>query len=373
MTKRLRIFNIVGARPNLPKIAPLMREMQRRPEIEPVLIHTGQHYDERLSDIFFSQMGIPAPHANLDVGSASHAVQTAETLKRIEPLLIEQRPSIVLVVGDVNSTIAASLAAAKLGIPVAHVEAGLRSFDRSMPEEINRILTDALADYLFVTEEVAIDNLLKEGRPRDAIHFVGNVMIDSLRMFLPLAQNSNVGEELKLKTGNTWQRFALLTLHRPSNVDSPEQLAQILRAVERVAKEVPVIFPVHPRTKDKLAAEGISLNTNLHILPPMGYLDFLCLMSQATLVLTDSGGIQEETTALGVPCLTVRENTERPVTIAQGTNQLVGTDAVKIVSAAHEILAGKGKSGRIPHLWDGHAAERIVEILLRSVPQEMTA
>ena len=369
MSQRLKIFNVVGARPNLPKIAPLMLEMQRHPEIEPILVHTGQHYDENLSDIFFRQMGIPAPHVNLGVGSGSHAVQTAEVLKRIEPLLIERKPDLVLVVGDVNSTIAASLAAVKLGVRVAHVEAGLRSFDRSMPEEINRILTDALADYLFVTEEDAIEHLLREGRPREAIHFVGNVMIDSLRHFLPLAQHSAIGDELDLKNGASWRRFAVLTLHRPSNVDSSEKLTHLLGAIDSVAKEVPVIFPVHPRTKQRLTQAGITHHANLCVIPPVGYLDFLCLLSKATLVLTDSGGIQEETTALGVPCLTLRENTERPITIFQGTNLLVGTDPAKIVVAAAEILAGKGKTGRIPQLWDGHTAERIVDILVREVPR----
>src|SRR5580693_3870367 len=238
----LKIINIVGARPNLPKIAPLMREMQRHPEIEPILVHTGQHYDAALSDIFFRQMGIPAPRVNLEVGSGSHAVQTAEVLKRIEPVLLEYQPDLVLVVGDVNSTIAVSLAAVKLGIPVAHVEAGLRSFDRSMPEEINRILTDALADYLFVTEEDAIQHLLKEGRPRDSIYLVGNVMIDSLRHFLPIAQKSEIGSELGLKAGETWKRFAVLTLHRPSNVDSTEKLGELLGAIDAIAAQIPVIL-----------------------------------------------------------------------------------------------------------------------------------
>jgi UDP-N-acetylglucosamine 2-epimerase (non-hydrolysing) len=279
---------------------------------------------------------------------------------------------LVLVVGDVNSTIAASLAAVKLGIRVAHVEAGLRSFDRSMPEEINRILTDALADYLFVTEEDAIEHLLKEGRPREAIYFVGNVMIDSLQHFLPLAQHSTIGDELSLKDGVNWRRFAVLTLHRPSNVDSTEKLSYLLGAIASVSKEVQVIFPVHPRTQQRLTRAGFTHQANLCIIPPVGYLDFLCLLSKATLVLTDSGGIQEETTALGVPCLTLRENTERPVTISQGTNLLVGTDPAKIVLAAKEILAGKGKSGRIPELWDGHTAERIVDILLREVPRSKT-
>jgi UDP-N-acetylglucosamine 2-epimerase (non-hydrolysing) len=368
MSSRLKIINIVGARPNLPKIAPLMREMQRHPEIEPILVHTGQHYDASLSDIFFRQMGIPTPHVNLEVGSGSHAVQTAEVLKRIEPVLIEHQPDLVLVVGDVNSTIAVSLAAVKLGIPVAHVEAGLRSFDRSMPEEINRILTDALADFLFVTEEDAIQHLLKEGRPRDSIYLVGNVMIDSLRHFLPIAQKSPIGDDLGLKNGADWHRFGVLTLHRPSNVDSTEKLAELLGAIDSIAAQIPVIFPVHPRTQQRLTQAGIKTHTQLRLIAPVGYLDFLCLLSKATLVLTDSGGIQEETTALGVPCLTLRENTERPITISEGTNLLIGTDPSKIRAAAQQILSGKGKPGRIPPFWDGHAAERIVEVLLRKSP-----
>jgi len=372
MSERLKILNIVGARPNLPKIAPLMREMRRHPEIEPLLVHTGQHYDEKLSDIFFRQMGIPAPDVNLEVGSGSHAAQTAEVLKRVEPVLIEHKPDIVIVVGDVNSTIAVSLAAVKLGIRVAHVEAGLRSFDRTMPEEINRILTDAIADLLFVTEEDAIEHLLKEGRPRSAIHFVGNVMIDSVRHFLSIAQKSSIGRELGLLDGPSWRRFAVLTLHRPSNVDSVEKLSELMSAIEAVAKEVPVIFPVHPRTKQRLAEGGALPHQQLRLIDPVGYLDFLCLLSKAALVLTDSGGIQEETTALGVPCLTLRENTERPITISQGTNLLVGTDPARIVSAARDILAGKSKTGRIPPLWDGNAAQRIVEILLREVAKPET-
>lgn len=369
MSQRLKILNVVGARPNLPKIAPLMREMQRHPEIDPILVHTGQHYDANLSDIFFRQMGIPEPQVNLEVGSGSHASQTAEVLRRIEPVLLERKPDLALVVGDVNSTIAVGLAAVKLGIPLAHVEAGLRSFDRTMPEEINRILTDAIADYLFVTEEDAIGHLLKEGRPREAIHFVGNVMIDSLQYFLPMAQKSAIGAELALAPNGNWQRFAVLTLHRPSNVDSTEKLAELLGAIEAIAAEAPVIFPVHPRTQQRLAQAGIRHNAKLRLIAPVGYLDFLCLLSKATLVLTDSGGIQEETTALGVPCLTLRENTERPITISQGTNLLVGTQPGKIVAAAREILAGRSKAGRVPPLWDGHAAERIVEILLRLVPR----
>ena len=369
MPKRLRILNIVGARPNLVKIAPLMREMKRHAEIAPVLVHTGQHYDEKLSDIFFRQMGIPEPDVNLEVGSGSHAWQTAEILKRIEPVLLEQRPGLVLVVGDVNSTIAVSLAAAKIGFPVAHVEAGLRSFDRTMPEEINRLLTDALADYLFVTEDDAVENLLREGRPRERIYLVGNVMIDALRHFLPMAQESRIGSELALLDGSGHIPFGVLTLHRPSNVDSPETLEKLLDAIGAVAEELPVIFPVHPRTQEKLKTAGSKQRPGLRMVPPVGYLDFLCLLSHARLVLTDSGGIQEETTALGVPCLTLRENTERPVTVSQGTNEVVGTDPARIIAAARAILAGRAKASRIPPLWDGRAAERIVEVLLREIPR----
>lgn len=366
--RSLKIINIVGARPNLTKMASLMREMQRHPEIEAFLVHTGQHYDPNLSDIFFRQMGIPEPHCNLGVGSGSHASQTAEILKRIEPVLIEQHPDLVLVVGDVNSTIAVGLAAVKLGIPLAHVEAGLRSFDRSMPEEINRVLTDAISDYLFVTEEDAIQNLINEGRPRESIHLVGNVMIDSLRHFLPIAQKSMIGEEMALKNGTEWKRFGVLTLHRPSNVDSMDKLLEILAAIDAVAAEVPIVFPVHPRTRQQLTDLAHRHRNQLLLTPPIGYIDFLCLLSKAALVMTDSGGIQEETTALGVPCLTLRDNTERPITISEGTNLLVGTNADTIVAAANNILKGKGKVGRIPPLWDGHASERIVQTLIRTLP-----
>src|ERR1700719_1122422 len=275
MSRCLRIINIVGARPNLPKIAPLIREMQHHPEIEPILVHTGQHYDENLSNVFFRQMGIPDPHINLGVGSGTHAEQTAEILRRVEPLLFEKHPDLVLVVGDVNSTIAVSLAAAKLGISVAHVEAGLRSFDRSMPEEINRVLTDALAKYLFATEDDAVDNLLKEGRPRELIHLVGNVMIDSLLHFLPFAQQSRIGDDLGLHDGKGWQSFGVLTLHRPSNVDSTEKLTEILGAIDTVAHQLPIVFPVHPRTQQRLAQSGTKYHPQLRLIPPLGYLDFL--------------------------------------------------------------------------------------------------
>jgi UDP-N-acetylglucosamine 2-epimerase (non-hydrolysing) len=361
----MKIINIVGARPNLVKIAPLLRAMRRYERIEPMLVHTGQHYDKKLSDIFFHQLQINEPDFNLDVGSGSQAWQTAEVLKRIEPVLVDQRPDLVLVVGDVNSTVAGSLAAAKLGIPIAHVEAGLRSFDRSMPEEINRIVTDALADYLFVTEKSAVENLLKEGRPRERIYFVGNVMIDALEQFLPVAQESRIAEDLGLICNGSLQPFGLVTLHRPSNVDSSATLASLVRALESVADMVPLIFPVHPRTRQKLLQLGINDHAKLRLIDPLGYLEFICLLSHARIELTDSGGVQEETTALAIPCLTLRENTERPVTVTRGTNHIVGLEFEKIRTKAREILGGNGKKGERPELWDGHAAERIMEILLK--------
>jgi UDP-N-acetylglucosamine 2-epimerase (non-hydrolysing) len=364
----MKVLNVVGARPNLVKIAPLMREMLWRESLRTVLVHTGQHYDESLSDVFFRQMGIPRPDVNLEVGSGSHAWQTAVILERIEPVLIEQRPDLVLVVGDVNSTMAASLAAVKLGIPVAHVEAGLRSFDRTMPEEINRVVTDALADYLFATEEAAVQNLLREGRPPERIFLVGNVMIDALHQFLPLAQKSPLLAELGLRDGQgqAARPYAVLTLHRPSNVDSEAKLRRLLLAIEQISPELPILFPVHPRTQRMLNNGNSRFLSHLRLLPPVGYLDFLCLLSHARLVLTDSGGIQEETTVLGVPCLTIRENTERPVTVTLGTNQIVGEDPEKILAAARKIFHEEPKAPRVPPLWDGHAAERIVSIILES-------
>jgi UDP-N-acetylglucosamine 2-epimerase (non-hydrolysing) len=361
----MKILSVVGARPNFIKIAPLMREMRQRPEIQSFLVHTGQHYDEQLSDIFFRQLGISEPDVDLRVGSGSHAWQTAEVLKRIEPVLVNQQPDVLLVVGDVNSTVAASLAAVKLGILVAHVEAGLRSFDRSMPEEINRILTDAMSDYLFVTEEAAMKNLLREGKPLDQIHFVGNVMIDALNQFLPLAAASSIATTLSLGRNDEPSPFALMTLHRPSNVDSPTILQALLQSAGEIADRIPVIFPVHPRTQLRIEALRTKVYSQLRLISPVGYLDFLWLMSRARFVMTDSGGIQEETTALGVPCLTLRENTERPVTVEQGTNQIVGTEPERIISAAHRILSSERRRGRTPLLWDGKASERIVAALLR--------
>lgn len=359
---------VVGARPNLAKIAPLLKAMQTHKQIEPVLVHAGQHYDKELSDIFFQQLKIPEPDFNLSVGSGSHSAQTAEILKKIEPVLVEPRPDLALVVGDVNSTVAASLAAAKLGIPLAHVEAGLRSFDRSMPEEINRVVTDALANYLFATGEAsAVENLLKEGRPREHIYLVGNVMIDALQEFLPLAQQSRVMHDLGLIDMGKVAPFGLLTLHRPANVDSVDSLDKLLRAIRTVADQLTIIFPVHPRTQSKLNQIRTRSQPRLRMIPPLGYLEFLSLLSRARVVLTNSGGIQEETTALGVPCLTLRENTERPVTVTVGTNYLVGQNSNVIQATACELLAGRGKKGQQPELWDGRSADRIIDILIREL------
>ncbi len=368
-SRRMRIFNIVGARPNFVKIAPLMREMQRSPSIVPILVHTGQHYDVTMSDRFFTELEIRPPDFNLGVGSGSHAVQTAEVMTRLEPLLEATRPDVVLVVGDVNSTVAAALTAVKLGIPVAHVEAGLRSFDRSMPEEINRLVTDALADLLFVTEESGQENLLREGIPAKKIHFVGNVMIDALEMFRPRWERSSVFDRLGL-AGD--EPYAVLTLHRPSNVDDPVILMHFLDAVQEVARHLPIIFPVHPRVKQKLqrgllwpdsGSDARVSQKGVVYLDPLGYLDFVALLSRARLVLTDSGGIQEETTILGVPCLTARDSTERPITVTHGTNQVIGSDPRRIVDHALRTLEEPPSPNGQPPLWDGHAAARIVEIL----------
>jgi len=361
----VKIVNVVGARPNLMKIAPLMEAFAARPGIEALLVHTGQHYDANMSDLFFRQLGIPEPHLNLGVGSGSHAVQTAEIMKGFEPVLLEHRPDAVLVVGDVNSTIACGLVAVKLGIQLVHVEAGLRSFDRSMPEEINRILTDAISDVLFCTEASGPRNLKREGVADEKIHLVGNLMIDTLMKHRARAEASGILVELGLEPAG----YAVLTLHRPSNVDDPETLAGILSALEVVARDMPLVFPAHPRTREKLRAFGLESRLarlpGLRLIDPVGYLDFLKLMASARLVLTDSGGIQEETTILQVPCLTLRENTERPVTVELGTNQLVGRDPERILAAYRKIRAGGGSQGRLPPGWDGHAAGRIRDVLER--------
>ena len=367
----MKILNVVGARPNFMKIAPLMAEYGRHENIHPILVHTGQHYDEIMSKLFFSELGIPKPDINLEVGSGSHAVQTAEIMKRFEPVVIDCNPDVVVVVGDVNSTIACSLVAVKLGAKLVHVEAGLRSGDRTMPEEINRVLTDSISDLLFCTEQSGVDNLVKESIAKEKIHLVGHVMIDTLISNLEKAKKSTIIEQLRKQGCLDGDVFAMLTMHRPSNVDDPKTFSQILDALEVIQKDMPILFPIHPRTRKNLNALGLqdrmdSLR-NIHLMDPIGYLDFLKLNSCAKVVLTDSGGIQEETTVLKVPCITLRENTERPVTAEIGSNQIVGTDPERILAAYRNVTSGKWREPQIPPLWDGKAAERIVHIMLEAV------
>ena len=361
---QMRIINIVGARPNFMKIAPLMEAYKAHTSIQPMLVHTGQHYDERMSDLFFRQLGIPEPDINLGISGGSHAVQTAEIMKAFEPVVLEHKPDAVLVVGDVTSTVACGLVAVKLGIKLIHVEAGLRSGDRSMPEEINRVLTDCISDLLFCTERSGVDNLLREGVAKEKVLLVGNVMIDTLLKNRSKADQSTILGDLGLAAGG----YAVLTLHRPSNVDNPAVFGRLLDALEVVQKDLPIIFPIHPRTRNNLAkgelggrVEGMK---NLRMIDPAGYLDFLKLTANAKLVLTDSGGIQEETTILRVPCITMRENTERPITCEVGSNRLVGTQPQNILAAYREVMSGQGREPGVPPLWDGKAAERIAKILV---------
>jgi UDP-N-acetylglucosamine 2-epimerase (non-hydrolysing) len=357
---------VVGARPNFVKIAPILAAMAHVPEMRVKLVHTGQHYDRRMSGAFFHNLDLPEPDVNLGVGSQSPAAQIAEIMTRLAPVLETQRPDLVLVVGDVNSTVAAALTAVKMGIPLAHVEAGLRSFDRTMPEEINRIVTDALADHCFTTEPSANENLAREGIPPERIHHVGNVMIDTLFAFRERAAASPVLDTIGVEA----RRFAVLTLHRPSNVDDPATLGRIFCAIATIQEDVPIVFPVHPRTRERLqrSPDAIAPARRLHVIDPLPYLDFVQLMANAACVLTDSGGIQEETTALGVPCLTLRATTERPITLTQGTNRLTGIDAESIRAAWQQIRHGDWPTGRLPELWDGKAAERIVRTLRDPCP-----
>lgn len=365
--KQSSIACVVGARPNFIKISPILAELRSRPCFSATLIHTGQHYSPEMSENIFRELGIPQPDFNLEVGSGSITRQTAEIMLRLEKLFLEHTPDLLLVVGDVNSTLAAALVAVRLRIPVAHVEAGLRSFDRAMPEEISRIVTDSLSDYLFASERSAIRNLVAEGVPEGRIFFAGNVMIDTLLRSRRRAASSDILRRLDLAP----RGYIVATLHRPANVDSPETLAPLIEVLRHASRRLPVVFPVHPRTRGRMEAAGIS-HDGLLLTPPLGYLDFLRLMDQARLMLTDSGGIQEETTILGVPCLTLRENTERPVTIEEGTNRLVGVVPDHIRAAIEETLGREPAPARAPELWDGQAAARIASVLERVMAEAPT-
>jgi UDP-N-acetylglucosamine 2-epimerase (non-hydrolysing) len=369
----VKILSVVGARPNFIKIAPIISAIQYKNEqlkrsgtnssIGSVLVHTGQHYDQKMSETFFEDLELPDPDMYLGIGSGSHAVQTGLIMIEFEKVCLRERPDVIVVVGDVNSTLACALAGGKLGIPIAHVEAGLRSFDRAMPEELNRALTDQLADLLFTTEKSANENLIREGIPRKRIFFVGNVMIDTLFSFLERARRRQTIKRLGLKKGN----YAILTLHRPGSVDADEILKRIVSTLGAVQRDIRIVFPVHPRTQLKLKElcleSQLKSFQNFFILDPLGYLDFINLMTNARFVLTDSGGIQEETTILGVPCITLRENTERPITVTDGTNILVGTDPEKLSKFCDEAINGTWKKGKIPELWDGKASRRIVDLI----------
>ncbi len=351
----MNILHVVGARPNFMKVAPVLNALNGRQHVKQTIIHTGQHYDANMSEVFFQQLGIPSPDVNLAVGSGSHARQTAEIMIRLEPVILERHPEMVLVYGDVNSTVATALVCAKLGIKVGHVEAGLRSFDRTMPEEINRVVTDQLADLLFTPSEDGDENLRREGITEEKIFRVGNVMIDSLVRLLPLAR--------KIGADGLPEKYALVTLHRPANVDGSAALKGILESMLEVNRDLTVVFPAHPRTRQRISDFGLHAG-QLRVLDPLPYVEFLGLQSRATVVITDSGGIQEETTYLGVPCLTLRENTERPITVSRGTNVLVGRDPEKLQMELARVLAGQQKKGIVPPLWDGRAGERIADVLV---------
>jgi UDP-N-acetylglucosamine 2-epimerase (non-hydrolysing) len=342
------------------KAAPVLRALAEN-SLTQRLVHTGQHYDDKMSAIFFRQLNMPEPDLNLEVGSGSHAVQTAQIMLRFEEVVLAQKPELVLVYGDVNSTVAAALVCAKLGVPIGHVEAGLRSFDRTMPEEINRVLTDQVADLLFTPSADGDQNLLREGISREKIHLVGNVMIDTLVRLLPIAASRQIDRDLKIVPNS----YGLITLHRPSNVDDPDILKSILEVLMEVSQDLPLLFPVHPRTRARIKEWGLAVPSGgrLELLEPQGYLDFLKLQMEAAVVVTDSGGIQEETTYLGVPCLTMRENTERPITVTRGTNILVGQDMQRLKAELARVLDGGAKRGQIPPLWDGRASERIAEVI----------
>lgn len=369
MAKKKIIF-VVGARPNFMKTAPVLEAVRRDASdvFDALLVHTGQHYDANMSDVFFADLGMPQPDKFLGIGSGSHAEQTGRVMVEMEKLIAEEKPDLVMVAGDVNSTLASAIVAAKAWIPLGHIESGLRSFDREMPEEINRIVADEFSRFCFVTEASGLENLKNEGIPQHRVFFVGNTMIDSVVKHLPAAEQRL--EKLAKQYNFTTGKYALATLHRPSNVDDKLNLTMLVELFEKMSHVVPrIIFPVHPRTRSRFVEFGLQQRVaaldKLAFIDPVGYLDFLALQKGAAVVLTDSGGVQEETTALGVPCITIRENTERPITITEGTNELVGLDVERILELSRKACSGQWKQGRVPELWDGKAAERIVEILRR--------
>jgi UDP-N-acetylglucosamine 2-epimerase (non-hydrolysing) len=362
-----RILLVAAARPNFMKVAPVWRALDASKQFHITLVHTGQHYDDNMSKVFFDDLRLPRPDVHMGVGSGSHAEQTARVMLAFENVMKDADPDLVVVVGDVNSTMACTLVSIKLDVPVAHVEAGLRSFDRKMPEEINRMVTDILCDLLFTTSPEANDNLMREGVDERKIHFVGNVMIDSLRFYAADAEKSKILENLGLQK----KTYGLVTLHRPSNVDDAFQLVRLVKVLTEIGAECPLIFPVHPRTRHVMERAGIEVQGDrMRLVDPIGYLDFMHLMTYSKVVLTDSGGIQEETTALGIPCLTIRDNTERPVTVTEGTNRLVGTDPAKIAAEARDVLRHGVQNAKVPELWDGHAAPRIAQVIARFLEEQ---
>jgi UDP-N-acetylglucosamine 2-epimerase (non-hydrolysing) len=366
-----KVIHIVGARPNFMKVAPIHRAIAARTSLKQLVMHTGQHYDAKMSDVFFADLGLSPPEIHLGIGSGSHAEQTAKMMVEMEKVFLQEKPDLVSVVGDVNSTIAAALVTSKLAIPLSHVEAGLRSHERHQPEEINRVVTDRLSDLLLTPSRDADANLLKEGIDPKRIHLVGNVMIDSLLASKEKADQLPTLKQLGLQP----KEYVVATLHRPSNVDNPKLLAGLLSVLMDVAKRLPVVFPVHPRTRKMISEQGLNARLEqtpgLKLVDPMGYLEFLSLTSQAKLVMTDSGGLQEETTALNVPCLTMREQTERPITVEVGSNEVVGTDPARIGEAAERVLSGNAKKGRVPELWDGRTGERIADLYARVLGVEV--
>ncbi len=364
----MNIFLIAGARPNFMKIAPLARAFDKNSQINYKIVHTGQHYDKNMSDIFFKELGIRQPDYHLGAGGGTHARQTAKIMTGFEEICEKDRPDLVIVVGDVNSTLACSIVAKKMQIKVAHVEAGLRSFDLSMPEEINRMVTDSISDMFFVTEEQGMENLLKEGKSQESLHFVGHVMIDNLFYQLEKLKEMDTGSFPTTQFKQSQTQYGVVTLHRPSNVDNKQTLETIFETLSKISETLPLVFPIHPRTRKNMENFNIKPGINIKLTEPLSYMEFLNLWKDAKLVLTDSGGLQEETTALSIPCLTIRENTERPITVTQGTNELMGTSREKIIDSFKKIIYNDWKTGQKPQFWDGNAAERITRIVLKNNP-----